>query len=48
VGAAAGAIPPTGPGRVVNSKMKLRRESLLLDLKQRIRDVAQGPDGSVR
>jgi len=23
----------------------LRRESLLLDLKQRIRDVRQGPDG---
>lgn len=43
-----GEIPPTGRlERVVfNSKMEeLRRESLLLDLKQRIRDVRQGPDG---
>jgi glucose/arabinose dehydrogenase len=39
-----------GTGRlervVFNDKMEeLRRESLLLDLKQRIRDVRQGPDG---
>jgi glucose/arabinose dehydrogenase len=43
-----GEIPPTGRlERVVfNDKMEeLRRESLLLDLKQRVRDVRQGPDG---
>ena len=43
-----GEIPPTGRlERVVfNGRMEeLRRESLLLDLKQRIRDVRQGPDG---
>jgi glucose/arabinose dehydrogenase len=43
-----GEIPGTGRlDRVVfNSKMEeLRRESLLLDLHQRIRDVRQGPDG---
>ena len=41
-------IPGTGRlERVVfNEKMEeLRRESLLTDLKQRIRDVRQGPDG---
>jgi len=43
-----GEIPGTGRlERVVfNAKMEeLRRESLLTDLKQRIRDVRQGPDG---
>jgi glucose/arabinose dehydrogenase len=43
-----GEIPGTGRlERVVfNSKMEeLRRESLLTELKQRIRDVRQGPDG---
>ena len=43
-----GEIPNTGRlERVVfNSKMEeMRRESLLLDLHQRIRDVRQGPDG---
>ncbi|MBN1238368.1 MAG: PQQ-dependent sugar dehydrogenase [Gammaproteobacteria bacterium] len=43
-----GEIPGTGRlDRVlVNENMEeLRRESLLLDLRQRIRDVAQGPDG---
>ena len=43
-----GEIPRTGRlERVVfNDKMEeLRRESLLTDLKQRIRDVRQGPDG---
>jgi glucose/arabinose dehydrogenase len=43
-----GEIPGTGRlERVVfNDKMEeLRRESLLTDLKQRIRDVRQGPDG---
>ncbi len=43
-----GEIPGTGRlERVVfNEKMEeLRRESLLTDLKQRIRDVRQGPDG---
>ncbi|MDP9112811.1 MAG: PQQ-dependent sugar dehydrogenase [Acidobacteriota bacterium] len=43
-----GEIPGTGRlERIVfNSKMEeLRRESLLLDLHQRIRDVRQGPDG---
>jgi aldose sugar dehydrogenase len=43
-----GEIPGTGRlERVVfNPKMEeLRRESLLTDLKQRIRDVRQGPDG---
>ena len=43
-----GEIPVTGRlERIVfNSKMEeLRRESMLIDLKQRIRDVRQGPDG---
>ncbi len=43
-----GEIPGTGRlERVVfNAKMEeMRRESLLLDLKQRVRDVRQGPDG---
>jgi glucose/arabinose dehydrogenase len=43
-----GEIPGTGRlERVVfNNKMEeLRRESLLTELKQRIRDVRQGPDG---
>jgi glucose/arabinose dehydrogenase len=43
-----GEIPGTGRlERVVfNAKMEeLRRESLLTDLKQRVRDVRQGPDG---
>jgi aldose sugar dehydrogenase len=43
-----GEIPGTGRlERVVfNDKMQeLRRESLLTDLKQRVRDVRQGPDG---
>jgi aldose sugar dehydrogenase len=43
-----GEIPGTGRlERVVfNNKMEeLRRESLLMELKQRIRDVRQGPDG---
>jgi glucose/arabinose dehydrogenase len=43
-----GEIPGTGRlERVVfNNKMEeLRRESLLTDLHQRIRDVRQGPDG---
>lgn len=43
-----GEVPGTGRlERVVfNSKMEeLRRESLLTDLKQRVRDVRQGPDG---
>src|SRR5215471_2126275 len=43
-----GEIPITGRlDRIVfNDKMEeLRRESLLIDLKQRIRDVRQGPDG---
>ena len=43
-----GEVPGTGRlERVVfNAKMEeLRRESLLTDLKQRIRDVRQGPDG---
>ena len=43
-----GEIPGTGHlERVLfNEKMEeLRRESLLVDLRQRIRDVKQGPDG---
>jgi glucose/arabinose dehydrogenase len=43
-----GEVPGTGRlDRVLlNEKMEeLRRESLLLDLHQRIRDVKQGPDG---
>ena len=43
-----GEVPGTGHlDRVLfNDKMEeLRRESLLLDLHQRIRDVKQGPDG---
>ena len=43
-----GEIPGTGHlDRVLlNDKMEeLRRESLLVDLHQRIRDVKQGPDG---
>jgi glucose/arabinose dehydrogenase len=40
-------IPGTGRlDRVVfNDRMELRRESLLTELDQRIRDVRQGPDG---
>ena len=43
----AGRIPRTGHlERVVfNDKGEQRRESLLTDLRQRIRDVRQGPDG---
>jgi glucose/arabinose dehydrogenase len=47
-GLRAGEIPGTGRlERVLfNEKMEeLRRESLLVDLRQRIRDVKQGPDG---
>jgi glucose/arabinose dehydrogenase len=47
-GMRSGELPGTGHvERVVfNAKMEeLRRESLLADLKQRIRDVRQGPDG---
>jgi len=47
-GMRSGELPGTGHiERVVfNAKMEeLRRESLLTDLKQRIRDVRQGPDG---
>ncbi len=43
-----GEIPGTGKlDRVLfNASMEeLRRESLLVDLRQRIRDVQQGPDG---
>ena len=42
-----GRIPRTGHlERIVfNDKGEQRRESLLTDLKQRIRDVRQGPDG---
>ena len=42
-----GRIPRTGHlERIVfNDKGEQRRESLLMDLKQRIRDVRQGPDG---
>jgi glucose/arabinose dehydrogenase len=43
-----GEVPGTGHlDRVLfNDKLEeLRRESLLLDLHQRIRDVKQGPDG---
>jgi glucose/arabinose dehydrogenase len=42
-----GRIPRTGHlERIVfNEKGEQRRESLLTDLKQRIRDVRQGPDG---
>ncbi len=43
-----GEIPGTGHlDRILfNEKMEeLRRESLLVDLRQRIRDVKQGPDG---
>jgi glucose/arabinose dehydrogenase len=43
-----GEIPGTGHlDRVLfNEKMEeLRRESLLVDLRQRVRDVKQGPDG---
>ena len=43
-----GEIPGTGHlERILfNEKMEeLRRESLLVDLRQRIRDVRQGPDG---
>ncbi len=42
-------IPHVGLGEgpfIINDKMEeLRRESLLTDLRQRIRDVRQGPDG---
>ena len=43
-----GEIPGTGKlDRVLfNQQMEeLRRESLLVDLRQRVRDVQQGPDG---
>ena len=43
-----GEIPGTGHlDRILfNEKMEeLRRESLLVDLHQRVRDVKQGPDG---
>jgi glucose/arabinose dehydrogenase len=42
-----GRIPRTGHiERIVfNEKGEQRRESLLTDLKQRIRDIRQGPDG---
>jgi glucose/arabinose dehydrogenase len=43
-----GEIPGTGRlDRILfNDKMEeLRRESLLVDLHQRVRDVKQGPDG---
>jgi glucose/arabinose dehydrogenase len=43
-----GEIPGTGKlDRILfNQQMEeLRRESLLVDLRQRIRDVQQGPDG---
>jgi glucose/arabinose dehydrogenase len=43
-----GEIPGTGHAERIlfNEKMEeLRRESLLVDLRQRIRDVKQGPDG---
>jgi glucose/arabinose dehydrogenase len=42
-----GRLPGTGNlQRVVfNENGEVRRESLLTDLKQRIRDVRQGPDG---
>jgi glucose/arabinose dehydrogenase len=43
-----GEIPGTGHLErvLMNEKMQeLRRESLLVDLRQRIRDVRQGPDG---
>jgi glucose/arabinose dehydrogenase len=45
-----GEIPRTGGLErvVVNDKLEeLRRESLLTDLHQRIRDVRQGPDGKL-
>ena len=45
-----GEIPRTGGLErvVVNDKVEeLRRESLLTDLHQRIRDVRQGPDGKL-
>ncbi len=45
-----GEVPGTGRlDRVLlNENMEeLRRESLLLDLHQRIRDVKQGPDGDL-
>lgn len=42
-----GRIPGTGHLQriVFNDRGELRRESLLVDLRQRIRDVRQGPDG---
>ena len=43
-----GEVPGTGRVErvVLNEKMEeMRRESLLTDLHQRIRDVKQGPDG---
>ena len=48
VGAAQGGIPGTGHLQriVFNAKMEeLRRESMLTELRQRIREVRQGPDG---
>jgi glucose/arabinose dehydrogenase len=43
-----GEIPGTGHVERImfNEKMEeMRRESLLVDLRQRIRDIRQGPDG---
>jgi glucose/arabinose dehydrogenase len=43
-----GGIPGTGQiQRIVFNEhwQELRREPMLMDLKQRIRDVRQGPDG---
>jgi glucose/arabinose dehydrogenase len=45
-----GEIPNTGRLErvLINENMEeLRRESLLVDLRQRIRDVRQGPDGAL-
>ena len=45
-----GEVPGTGHVEriVLNENMEeLRRESLLVDLHQRIRDVRQGPDGFI-
>ena len=47
-GVGTGEIPGTGKlDRILfNEQMEeLRRESLLVDLRQRVRDVQQGPDG---
>ena len=48
VGLRKGGIPGTGQiQRIVFNEhwQELRREPMLMDLKQRIRDVRQGPDG---